>query len=123
MSRKFYSTWIEGIWVYNRERGLIERGFNPLTELHMLKEEVSEFENASNEEEYLDALADIVVLAIGAMLKLGYKPNCVMNEVVREINSRRGSINPTTGKWMKDENQDDVYKANFKKCRQYKNDI
>ena len=121
MSSKFYSNWLEGVWIYNQERGLIERGFNPLTELHMLKEELHEFEVGSTEEEYIDALADVIVLATGAMFKLGYRPNCVMNEVVREIMSRTGSINPTTGKWEKDENQNG-YKADFKKCKQTKND-
>jgi hypothetical protein len=42
-----------------------------------------------------------------------------MKEVVKEISSRRGSINPETKKWEKDKNQpkEELYKADFSKCK------
>ena len=40
----------------------------------------------------VDAYADIIVFCIGAIMKLGYKPECILKEVAKEINSRTGEI-------------------------------
>jgi len=66
----------------------------------------------------VDALFDICVFAIGAMMKLGYDPTCVFKEGLKEIESRTGSI--VNGKFQKDTSQEAKskwYKANYNKCK------
>lgn len=66
----------------------------------------------------VDALSDIVVFALGDLLKLGYDPEKCLMEVSREINSRVGYI--VDGKFQKDkseEAQKNWVKADFTKCR------
>jgi predicted HAD superfamily Cof-like phosphohydrolase len=68
-----------------------------------------------NEDEEVDAFADIIVFSIGAILKLGYEPECVLNEVQKEINSRHGVI--IDGKFQKDLSKKHLwYKADYTKC-------
>jgi len=70
-----------------------------------------------NEEEIIDSLADRVVFSVGAMLKLGYDPQKVMEEVLKEINSRVGHFDEKEGKFIKDtspEAKANWYKANYK---------
>jgi predicted HAD superfamily Cof-like phosphohydrolase len=67
--------------------------------------------------ELVDAYADIIVFAIGSIMKLGYEPECVLNEVAKEINSRVGSI--IDGKFVKDTSEEakkNWYKANYDRC-------
>ena len=108
---------VSAIFFWNQERGLLEAKFDKDNEENMLWEECMEFQEAKDPEEMIDALADIIVVAIGTMFKLGYKPNDVMYETLKEITSRTGSINPETGKWEKDPNAK-TYKANYAKCKQ-----
>lgn len=68
--------------------------------------------------EEVDAYADIIVFAIGAITKLGYDAEEVLYEVGREINSRTGKI--INGKFTKDKSPEAMekwYKANFKDCK------
>lgn len=68
-------------------------------------------------ESKVDAFADIIVFAVGAIMKLGYDPTCVLKEVALEINSRHGSI--VDGKFQKDtspEAKAKWYKADFTWC-------
>jgi len=70
-----------------------------------------------DKEELIDCFTDIRVFSIGATMKLGYDPKCVLAEVGREINSRIGRI--INGKFVKDKSPEAVakwYKANFGKC-------
>ena len=70
------------------------------------------------EEEEVDSYADIIVLSIGAILKLGYDPVCVLEECLKEIESRTGKI--VNGKFQKDtspEARAKWYKADYKKCK------
>ena len=131
---------IHQITKWQEERGLASQPYNPRTEIKNIAEELLEaigckddditkwiteeimmHENIvepPNEEEKVDAYADIIVFCIGAILKLGYEPNLVLKEVVKEINSRGGSIGPD-GKWLK-EITGNEYKANYKTCRRNK---
>jgi len=113
--------WAERIERFNRERGLIDAGFNQDTEVMMLSEELEEFASAIIETEQVDALCDIIVVAVGSLLKLGYDVDCVMQETLEEIESRRGSIGKD-GKWHKDrkQNPSTLYKANYTKCKEEK---
>lgn len=107
---------IEGIIQFNKDRGLTT--FNGLAEYKMLESELNEFTVGlayGDTHEAVDALCDIVVVAVGALYKLGYDPTTALTETVKEISSRRGSFDNETGKWEKDPNQDPstLYKANY----------
>lgn len=71
-----------------------------------------------NDENKVDAYGDVIVFAIGAILKLGYDPEKVLDEVSKEINSRVGEM--VNGKFEKDlspEAKANWYKANFDNCK------
>ncbi len=66
----------------------------------------------------VDAFADVIVFATGAIAKLGYDPELVLGEVAKEINSREGKI--IDGKFTKDKSPEAKakwYKANFSNCK------
>lgn len=112
---------LEGIVQFNVERDL--NTFNPVVEYNLLFEELSEFHVAGaeeNEYEMVDALCDLIVVATGAIHKLGYNPEKALSETVKEILSRKGAINQSTGKWEKDRNQDKttLYKADYTVARE-----
>ena len=111
---------LEEIVKFNVDRGLTQ--FRDEAEYAMLTEEMSELESAlylGDEHEIVDALCDIIVLATGAIYKLGYDPGEALEQTVLEITSRKGQFNQVTGKWEKDQNQDSstLYKANYSKMR------
>ncbi len=65
----------------------------------------------------VDAFADIIVFAVGAIMKLGYNPEKVLKEVAKEINSRDGEmINGKFEKFTDEVSKSKYYKANFTKC-------
>jgi hypothetical protein len=123
---------LQRIVSWNKERNLLAIGFDHKKEASFIFEEVLEstgqYDSASareralvlaeevvgdgqvNPETVLDAWADIIVFATGAIAKLGYDPDIVMEEVYKEINSRTGTL--IDGKFIKDK---DVvpYKACF----------
>lgn len=104
---------------WNIDRNLKEYDYD--TQNLMLQEELDEFCKAANyndEYEQVDALADIIVVATGALYKLGYDPTEALKETLKEISSRKGKINSDSGKWEKDREQDPstLYKAVYKKC-------
>ena len=128
---------INRIVKWNKERQLDKQSFDIKTETTNILEELieaqSKFINSDkarklanqvygfiqipeekNEKNIVDAFADIIVYAIGSILKLGYNPIDVMDEVLKEIESRTGTI--IDGKFIKDKNAI-TYKANFNKCK------
>ena len=70
-------------------------------------------------EEKVDSHGDQIVFNVGAIMKLGYEPSSVLDEVSREINSRDGKI--IKGKFEKflpgDKGYNKPYKADFSKCK------
>ena len=64
-------------------------------------------------EQVLDAAADGIVFLTGLMAKLDADPNKVMDEVLKEIESRAGKI--IDGKFVKDQHVK-TYKANLSNC-------
>ena len=124
------------IVAWNEERGLIARGFDHVKETSFITEELLEstghydsvtarekaLEYAaeivgtpdSTPEQIVDAWADIIVFATGAMAKLGYDPSKVMEEVYKEINSRTGTL--VDGKFVKDLNAV-PYQADLSVCK------
>lgn len=121
---------------WNEERGLLGRGFNHTKEASFILEELLESTGTHDSitarkqaEEYtekiitktpddaevmVDAFADILVFATGAIAKLGYDPAKVMDEVYKEINSRTGTL--VDGKFVKDPLAK-KYTADFSKCK------
>lgn len=86
----------------------------------MIVEELGEFLEAKDNHGRVDAMADIIVFAYGEIAKYGYDGDKVMNEVIKEINSRSGAYDPTTKKWQKDkspEAQLKWYTADFTDCK------
>lgn len=70
------------------------------------------------EHEKVDAYVDIVVFAVGAIMKQGYDPHNALIEGAKEINSRRGSM--VHGKFEKDLSEDAQalwYKADYSTCK------
>jgi len=120
---------------WNRERGILKLDFNHVKETSFIVEELLEstghYDSVTardkatelaqeivgtpdaSPEQVVDAWADIIVFATGAMAKLGYDPSKVMEEVYKEINSRTGEM--VDGKFIK--NPDAVlYQADFTDC-------
>lgn len=107
---------IDGIIEFNVQRELND--FDAIAEYKMLEEELQEFQFAAAEEdehEMVDALCDLIVFAVGGIRKLGYAPEAALQETVKEIMSRKGSLDTVSGKWQKDKNQDPstLYKADY----------
>ncbi len=115
--RATYHTYpLESIVLWNKDRNLFN--YDATAEDAMLAEELNELSAAralNDTHGMIDAYCDIIVLATGAIHKLGYEPNLAMAETILEISSRKGAIDPSTGKWQKDINQDPstLYKANY----------
>lgn len=122
---------------WNTERGLIAKGFNHKKEASFIIEELLEStgehdsvssraeaealaenmvtsEVPTQPEKAVDAFADIIVFATGAIAKLGYDPSKVMDEVYKEINSRTGTL--IDGKFVKDATVK-PYEADLAACR------
>src|SRR6056300_1645257 len=68
----------------------------------MIVEELGEFLEAKEDHGRIDAMADIIVFAYGEMEKYGYDGDKVMNEVIKEIDSRVGAYSPETKKWQEE---------------------
>ena len=99
-----------------------EREFLKLEWMNFMRRQIEagtvETAKITDEEECIDALGDIIVFAVGAIMKLGYDPECVLEQVATEINSRSGEI--VDGKFQKnqsDEAKAKWYKAQFGPCR------
>lgn len=112
------------IEAFNRQRNIPQQ-FNMWTEYENIKEELSELTEATNEEESIDALADIIVFAVGSVWKLGYDIEKVMDETLKEIEDREQDKaqeldwreNGPRGKWRKSPSQEDPYKADYNLCK------
>jgi len=124
---------------WNKQRGLLDKPFNTnieikniLEELNELKVQIDSKEARNNAEiqlediksdtdflepstpiQKVDALCDIIIYATGALIKLGYDPEEVMEETLKEIESRKGTI--IDGKFEKDLSlKDEWYKADYR---------
>ncbi len=131
-----YMDFFEKIVAWNNERGLIEKGYHHTNEVSFIVEELIESngniesvearekalsiakeitsQETKEHEKKVDAFADIIVFATGAIAKLGYNPSKVMDEVYKEINSRTGKL--IDGKFVKDPDAPRYY-ADFTNCK------
>lgn len=107
-------TALEGVVEWNVNRNLTT--FNPSTSMTLLHREYEELlRHLLEGQPTVDDFCDIIVVCAGAIYQQGYNPELAMMETVKEISSRQGSIDPTTGKWEKDRSQDPstLYTANY----------
>lgn len=88
----------------------------PQAEAAMLLEEVAELLQSKCRQEQIDALCDVVVLAVGAMYKLGFDADIAMAETIKEIDDRSGAFDDKVGKWLKGTPNPDRYKADYYKA-------
>lgn len=97
-----------------------------------LQEELEEFSEGftkADTHEMVDALADIIVIAAGELVKLGFNPELCLKQTVKEISSRNqcpeqasrwAANNKQPGeKWLKDPNQPQstLYIADYSTCK------
>lgn len=117
LRKAYYATYpFDSIVKWNKSRNLTM--YDATNEDNMIAEELEELSLArsnNNVNEMVDAYCDLIVLATGAIHKLGYDPTNAMAETLLEINSRKGAVDKLTGKWQKDRNQDPstLYKADY----------
>ena len=102
---------------FNRERNLL-KPFDKKLELEMAEEELQEVRDAQTPEEMAKEFFDQIVVATGSILKLGFIPQKIGEETMKQIQSRTGAINEA-GKWCKDKAQDPdtLYTPNFESCK------
>ena len=132
---------IKAIKIFQRVNKLVDQGFNYKVEVLNVLEELLETlnkyetENArevaeeiyttyfANQEvgddnKLVDAFNDLAVIGLGAIMKLGYDPECTLTQVAEHINSRRGEI--VNGKFVKSKKEEDVKlwkPVKFEECR------
>lgn len=103
------------VFKFNNNRRLIDKGYNESKEASFITEELTELLRTNDIEQKVDGYADIIVFAIGSILKLGYNPEVVMDEVTRMINSEiDGFFNEEAQKYIKGTR---VYKADLSKAK------
>ena len=74
--------------------------------------------DTDTEHEEVDAYNDIIVFAIGSLMKLGYDPRATLEETIKEVLSRDGEI--INGKFVKhtdEESKSKWYKSSFEHCK------
>lgn len=79
-----------------------------------------DFLEAKNPDQEAEAMKNMVIVSGREVERLGYSFSKCMDEVMKEINSRVGSYDPTVKKWIKDKSPEaraKWYKADFSKCR------
>ena len=101
-----------------------------------LQEELDEFSEGftkTDTHEMVDALADIIVIAAGELVKLGFNPELCLKQTVKEISSREqcpeqatrwAADNKQPGeKWLKNPSQPQstLYTADYSTCKLHSN--
>ena len=88
----------------------------------MIFEELTEYKVAKTQDEKVDAICDIIVLATNELELEGYDLDLAMTEVVNHISARRqcpeqASRDWTGEKWAKDKNQGLILEPDYSKCK------
>ena len=76
--------------------------------------DISRFYDCGLRDDAIDATYKLIVNALNGVFNRGYHPTIIMEEVVKHIESRVGSIDEN-GKWVKDKTAI-VYQPNFKRA-------
>lgn len=105
----------EQLETWRDSRGILNCPYDHKTLLGFILEEMMEGIRDSSEHQSVDWRCDTIVFLINSLAQSGYNPELAMLETLKEISSRQGSIDPTTGKWEKDRSQDPstLYTANY----------
>ena len=94
---------VKRITLWNKNRGNKKGHIDYMLEHKMLEEEVDEFFEAEKDVDRLDALCDVVFVAIGSMYKLGlnyHEIKQAMN-IVCNANEKKSSSKNSNGKISK----------------------
>ena len=106
--------------------------FNCPKAVEKLTEELEEFDEGfekADTHEMVDALADLIVIATGELVKLGFNPELCLKQTVKEISSREQSPEQASAwaagdkilgeKWLKNPNQDEstLHQADYSTCK------
>lgn len=117
---------IDKIVLWNQKRGLDKRGFDLQKEVSYLYSEILElmgnnslnhdqlaYEHAQKlfnqrnhnltDDEIADGFGDIIIYCVGALLKLGYDPNRVL-EIINQANEAKSNNTNVLGKIVKPSN-------------------
>ena len=88
--------------VWNNPRGIFDQSL----EYDMLTEEVQELKQAKKPVDQLDALLDVIYVAIGSLHKLGLTPEQMVEglQIVQDANSQKSGSKNADGKVTKPEN-------------------
>lgn len=85
-----------------------------------LCEELTELLRATTDEDKIDAMCDMIVFSVNAIEAMGYNAEICMEEVCKEIHSRKGAFNPELNKWQKHKTPEAMalwYSADFTKAK------
>ena len=102
---------------WREERGLQHKVGNIAGNI---AEELTELLRANSVEEEIDALCDMIVFSVNAIEAKGYNAEICMQEVIKEISSRKGDFNPELNKWEKFRTPEAMalwYSADFSKAK------
>ena len=102
------------------ERGLDNKKFDKSSQFGHIAEEMAEGLRANSNEMIVDSFADIIVFSVNAIEAMGYDAEICMQEVIKEISSRKGDFNPELNKWEKFRTPEAMalwYSADFSKAK------
>jgi hypothetical protein len=112
--------WVDGLRKWRKDRNLTSPSGSFIV---MVEEELREYETLDP----IDAIGDIIVLAVNELELEGYNVELVMKQIVKHISCRKQdpiqsyewSINGPSGKWQKDLNQDPstIHQPDFSTCK------
>ena len=92
---------------------------NELTTAENLTKILCDFIGATKDRK-IDVIKQLSLVCWNKIEDLGYCPDCVMDEILKEIESRTGEFSEEHGKWMKYKTPEAIakwYKADFSDCK------
>ena len=102
-----------GLDVEKKDRPLLKKAWTRFVG-DVQREGIAKIVKNLTKEMIVDAYCDVIVFAVGAIMKLGYDPEKALIEAGKEINSREGSmIDGKFEKDLSDEAQAKWYKADY----------
>jgi hypothetical protein len=106
-----------GLDVSKENRPMLKDAMNTFIDT-LLDDGIATSSSTPSNFDQVDAFADVIVFATGAILKLGHNPITAIAECGKEINSRVGSM--VDGKFEKDKSEkakSNWYKADYSKSK------
>lgn len=97
---------------WREKRGLNYLVYNSTRQAANIAEELTELLVSPTINDEMDAFADLIIYSINAIEIAGYDARLVLNEVIKEIDSRDGEI--IDNKFQKDSS---TYKAKIGECK------